>query len=116
METRLAVRQVKLQEWSTIIKARRDSGLNIAEFCEQNNLSRNAYFYWLKKLRGETLKSAGPKFAEITQPSVPSSISQEPVSAFDAQLTFTINNVVISVNSSTPRDLLAMAMEVAENA
>ena len=51
MDTRLATNQIRLQQWAAIIHDRKESGLKVDDYCKLNNLSRNAYYYWLKSKR-----------------------------------------------------------------
>ena len=37
-------KHIKMQQWTAIIKDRIASGLKIDEYCDKNQLSRNAYF------------------------------------------------------------------------
>ena len=46
-------KQLHMQQWTAIIEDRIASGLKINEYCEKNQLSRNSYFYWLRKIREE---------------------------------------------------------------
>ena len=39
--------------WSEHIQAWEQSKLNKTEYCQQNNLSRQAFYYWLKRLKSE---------------------------------------------------------------
>ena len=47
MDTRLAKRNYNIQQWKTIIQDRNNTNLTVDEYCKQNGLSRNSYFYWL---------------------------------------------------------------------
>ena len=40
---------VKMQQWAIMIKTCRESGLSVREWCRQNNISEQSYYYWLKK-------------------------------------------------------------------
>jgi len=55
MDTRLATNQIRLSEWTRIIKDRCQSGLKVDEYCEQHHLSRHAYYYWLRKVKEAAL-------------------------------------------------------------
>lgn len=45
------IQTAKFKYWKGIIEDRIQSGLSIDEYCKKNSLSRNAYFYWLRKVR-----------------------------------------------------------------
>lgn len=53
MNTRLAKRNYNIQQWKTIIQDRNNTNLTVDEYCKQNGLSRNSYFYWLRIIREE---------------------------------------------------------------
>ena len=53
-------KQLHMQQWAAIIEDRIASGLKIDEYCEKNQLSRNSYFYWLRKIREEMSTSVLP--------------------------------------------------------
>lgn len=54
--------KVQLQRWKVLIQDRMNSKLKIMEWCEQNNVSKDAYYYWLKQIRIETVAEANSKF------------------------------------------------------
>ena len=51
MDVRKAKRALNNQQWKAIIEDRNSSGLTVAEYCRQNALSRDSYFYWLRIIR-----------------------------------------------------------------
>lgn len=55
MDTRLGINQIRLSEWTRIIKDRCQSGLKVDEYCEQHQLSCHAYYYWLRKVKEAAL-------------------------------------------------------------
>ena len=68
MDTKLAAAQVRLQQWAAIVRERKESGLKVDDYCEAHNISRNAYYYWLRKLREAALESQGSRFVELPAP------------------------------------------------
>lgn len=51
MDTRKVTAEYRLAKWAEIIKTRQEKGQSIQEYCEAEGISRNAYFYWQRKLR-----------------------------------------------------------------
>ena len=51
MDTQKATTEYRLSKWAQTIQARVESGQNIEEFCQTAGITRNAYFYWQRKLR-----------------------------------------------------------------
>lgn len=54
--------KVQLQRWKMLIKDRMNSKLKILDWCEQNNVSKDAYYYWLNQIRIEAFTEANSKF------------------------------------------------------
>ena len=112
METRLVTNQVRLASWAQIIKDRNASGLSIRAYCEQNGISRNAYNYWLRKLRNAAIESGSARFVEL-QPIT--EISQEPCLS-DSQVIIELGGARIHVDSTSSKEALSMAVEVLKHA
>ena len=60
------------EQWREIIKKHTQSGLPVKRWCNENKVSQNQYYYWLKVIRQESLIQAGTlavtgqtQFAEI---------------------------------------------------
>lgn len=123
MSTRSEVRKIRLAEWEKIFKDRAESGLNITKYCEAHNLSRDSYYYWQNLARTEALSQMkAPALVELkppveNKPSIINSIpSNKSTDTFAVEATLMVNDVNISINSSTSKELLAMVLEVVSNA
>lgn len=46
-----AERQLKLQQWATLIKEYNDSGLKLKDWLCENNLTKDQYYYWRNQLK-----------------------------------------------------------------
>ena len=66
MNTKLATAQIRLQNWMVTIRDRQNSGLSVKDYCQQNHISKDAYYYWLRKIKAAALEESG--FVEINQP------------------------------------------------
>lgn len=51
METKGATRSETRRKWAVLIEEQRRSGLSQRAFCEQEGLSLNRFYYWLRRLR-----------------------------------------------------------------
>lgn len=66
MENVLAIRnEYRLQQWADMIRACRESGMSIKEFCRQNGISEKTYYYRLHKLRQTVSSAAQPKLVRL---------------------------------------------------
>ena len=57
--------QERLEKWSAAICAQKASGLTIKEWCEQNGINSNTYYYYLRRIRDAMLESSGPRLVEM---------------------------------------------------
>lgn len=66
MENVLSVRnEYRVQFWANAIRECRESGLSNREFCIQNGISVNSYYYWLRKLRSNVGETAAPQLVKL---------------------------------------------------
>ena len=63
MDTKPATMQIRTRQWTSFIQECRSSGLKVDDYREQHSLSRNAYYYWQRKVKEAALSQAG--FVEI---------------------------------------------------
>lgn len=59
--------QKPLELWKQRIADKRASGLNVTDWCDRNNLTKHAYYYWKKRVEEDIQKSdvSIPVFAEV---------------------------------------------------
>ena len=56
---------VRLQQRTAIIQYRQVSGLKVDDYCSEHNISRNTYYYWLRKVSATAIENSGSLFAEV---------------------------------------------------
>ena len=57
-------KNIRLQEWNRQIEEQRASNLSVQEWCQQHGINLKTYYYHLRKVRDEFLRSGK---AENTQ-------------------------------------------------
>jgi len=88
-----------------VIQEQKCSGLNIKEFCQEKGITRNAYFYWQRKIRKATCE--GLLKVEKTAGIVPTGWMQlEPKQATGTTLDIEIGGCHITVDEKTDPELL----------
>ena len=54
------IQQIKHRQsidyWKQVILAQQQSGLNAKEYCRQQDIKYNAFYYWLRKIREEIVE------------------------------------------------------------
>ena len=63
MKVNEVTRAIQLQEWTSQIQERLQSGLTVRDWCEQHDIPTKTYYYRLRRVREELLESAGPRNA-----------------------------------------------------
>lgn len=71
MSTNSLLHQARLAEWAPHIADQKASGLTVTAWCEQNNISRDKFFYWKRLLKDEAVSQMLPDIVPITLPSIP---------------------------------------------
>ena len=51
-------------QWEKLITDCQSSGLKVDEWCEKNHINRNAYYYWLRKIRVQACEPMLPAIPE----------------------------------------------------
>lgn len=101
-QTTMAIATVKqelrLNEWSSQIKARQESGLTVQKWCAENGISPKTYYYRLRKVREQCVDSA----QTIVPMSVPSQRSDICVEK---------NGLHISLPADIPSDILLLLVK-----
>lgn len=110
MDTQVATKQIRIREWATIIQDRINSGLTVNAYCAEHGLTRNAYFYWLRRVKEAALVQAG--FVEIKSSPEPAGKIGAKEAVFAPELMMSIGEITIGVSSKTPMSLLSQVLGV----
>ena len=108
MNTKRSTSRMRTGQWADIIKDCKVSGLKVDDYFAQHGLSRNAYFYWLRKVKEAALTQSG--FVEVQQQVEISSYYPSP------KLTASLNEIVLGIEENTSMDLLTNVIKVLKNA
>lgn len=106
MDTQKVTTEYRLSQWAQLIQKRQDSGQSVNEFCQTTGISRNTYFYRLKRLR----KAACDNLEKLTEPKnpVPDGWMQlaPPRQQMESTVDIEINGCHIIADSDTDMELL----------
>lgn len=112
MNTKLATRQIRLNEWAAIIKDCKASGQKVDIYCEQHGLSRDAYYYWLRKVKEAALTQAGfVELPALTSEQIPAKTIEKGTSAFETQMIIKINEIEFCVNENSSSELISRMLK-----
>ena len=77
--------QVRLNQWSTMVRERDESGLSVKAYCKQAGIATKTYYYRLRRLREAAVKHAQTAIAqpesqpELVPYTLPTEFSTEPM-------------------------------------
>ena len=111
MNTKLVEKEVKLSQWRALIQECMSSGLKVKDWCMQNNISKDTYYYWLKKLREAACDSIETNFVRVPE----QYISHSHTPSFSPELTISIGSLTININSATPQHLIEATIQAVAN-
>ena len=110
MDTRKVASEYRMAKWAQRIQERQESGQSIKEFCAAEGVSRNTYFYWLKKLRQSALKEYSPQENGSNTELIPTGWAKlKTIEAPNAQagITIEINGYRVLATADTDTELMA---------
>ena len=105
MSTRAEIRQIRLAQWRKIFQEKANSGLTTKDFCAINNISKDAYYYWLRKVKEKALLQAG--FVEV-----PVMEQRQPGTIFDTRMVIKTGNTELCINDDTSSELISRVLGV----
>lgn len=110
-ETRLAVKESRIRYWNKVFEDRINSGLKPREHCDLHGITKDQYYYRLRKVREATLNESSIQLVEIREAPVLSVNTRD-----KKALTIKIADVVIEVDETTSQSLLADTIRTLRNA
>jgi hypothetical protein len=110
------IQQHSLASWKQIILAQQNSGLTAAEYCRQQNIKYNAFYYWQRKIREDFAASAlqitkkdesAPEFATLATVTITTTVQ---TATLPSMLKLSCGPVSLEVNEQTSSKLLAKTL------
>ena len=109
--------QERLEKWNEAICAQKASGLTIKDWCEQNGISPNTYYYYLRRIRDTMLESSGPRLVEMELPAAdPPAGKSAAQGGFLPRITITLRDCVIGIGESASPELISSVLEAVRHA
>ena len=106
MDTKKVTSEYRLSQWMQVIQKRQSSGQTIKDFCQEEGINRNLYFYWQKKLRQVACAELEETEVKNIVPNGWMQLGSQQNQAINQALEIEINGCHITVNTATDPELL----------
>ena len=106
MDTKKVTTEYRLSQWMQVIQKRQNSGQTIKDFCQEEGINRNLYFYWQKKLRNAACTELEETELKNIVPHGWMQLGPQQNQAINQALEIEINGCRITVNAATDPELL----------
>jgi transposase-like protein len=91
----------RMEQWERLINDRQNSGLQVDEWCEKNQISRHAYYYWLRKIRKKACQSILPAISKQNTPVSFAKVELQAQQSSAAAITIQFQSAIIEVRDGT---------------
>ena len=112
--------QYRLEQWTTIIQECVNSGKLVNAWCAENNISRDKYYYWLRKVKlaaGEVMSKKAqvpypPKVVPLI-PVIPDCIlSNNDTDEAHAAIVIKSNGLVLEIQNNASEAIIERTLKV----
>lgn len=62
------LKQTKLNEWANKIRSQVESGLSVRDWCADNQITKDQFYYWRQKCRDSIIQSNVPDIIPVSLP------------------------------------------------
>ncbi len=85
------------EEWATMIRTQRESGLSVAKFCRQNNINQQAFYRHRNRIELKGLQESVEDFVKVNASHEPSYDVPSPTIDRTPSISLTIGHINISL-------------------
>lgn len=102
----------RMEQWEKLIVDRQKSGLQVDEWCEKNQISRHAYYYWLRKIRRKACESILPAISKQSTPVSFAKFELQQHQSSSAAITIQYQSAIIEVRDGTSPQTIEAVLRV----
>ncbi len=114
-EVTLVKTRLRMDQWEKLINDRQNSGLQVDEWCEKNQISRHAYYYWLRKVRKKACESILPAISKQTTPVSFAKVELQSHQTHTAAITIQYQSATIEVREGTSLQIIESVLSALKN-
>lgn len=104
-----------MEQWEKLINDRQNSGLQVDEWCEKNQISRHAYYYWLRKIRKKACESILPAISKQNTSVSFAKVELQAQQSSAAAITVRLQSATIEVMDGTSPQTIEAVLTALKN-
>lgn len=102
--------QFRAEQWTQLIKECQSSGMRVDDWCIANDISRHAYYYWLRKLRLANIRKSESAVLVETPKQEPAVFKKlevsTPVPNTKAAVIIRLNGATVEISEGTSQQTI----------
>lgn len=101
--------EASISLWKNRIEIRKASGLKVGEWCQQNDISKNVYYYWNSKVKKQ-MQRQNNVFVEVSVPEKTPNANPSTSVKSESGMMIQWKNVSIMVKDASSVELAVMLL------
>lgn len=107
--------EMRLMQWTQIIRECRKSSMSVRDWCLENNVSEKKFYYWQRRVRGEAFESLKKNDLQnqtnfVQLPVQNDNLNNTP--SFKPDIVIHIGNNVLELSNTVSEELLSKVLKV----
>ena len=115
-EVTIIKKRFRKEQWKQWITECQSSGMNVDDWCSQHNVSRNSYYYWLRRIREEICENLP---ASVSAPENPAAFKrleiQPPVLNNQAAVIIRLPQATLEITEGTSQQTIQAVLLALQN-
>jgi transposase-like protein len=106
----------RLEQWTSIIQERIKSGKRVDEWCSENGISRDAYYYWLRKVKltaSEKTVPEPPQLPKVVQIIPPAPVCE--VHNSGTAIILKVNGITLEIQDCASDSIIEKTLRALRN-
>lgn len=111
-----AKRELSIRYWEKLIEAKQMSDLSVKDWCNQNGVTRDAYYYWLKVIRERAIDNLPMDVKDSLTIASENPVTfkklevESPTMGLQSSVVIHLNDAMVEVPNGTNRETLEVVL------
>lgn len=115
-EAKTLTKEYRLRHWAALIHERISSGKKVDDWCSEHGISRNSYYYWLRKVKLATVNDVKdetppnvcglPKIVPLIPPQPPALMNMP-----GTAIAINVNGLTLNIQEGASQEIIERTLE-----